>query len=119
MNFIRAFSVRGKSKRIYTPTLNRVSRERLNQARSWVQSMRSQHDRDMPSYTIHFDDNDTTPSRLQAFAKELDISVDDLIHRAISQHLGMYGTQPVDIGKEPTNLQEFFVANGLLKNPLG
>ena len=116
MNFIRAFWVRGQSKRVYPSALNRSPRERLNQTRSWVRSLRFQHGRGMPSYTIHFDDDDTTPLRLQARAKELDIPVDALIIRAIDQHLRMHGVQPVDIAKAPANLREFFTAHGLIKS---
>jgi hypothetical protein len=70
----------------------------------------------MPSFTIHFDDDDTTANRMQAMANELGIPVDALIHRAISEHLGTYGLTKVDPEFKADGLRELFQAHGLLKS---
>ncbi|XJC74186.1 hypothetical protein ACHFCA_27260 [Delftia tsuruhatensis] len=70
---------------------------------------------DMPIIPVHFDESDTTPERLEARARELDISVEALIQRAIAEHLGAYGLPVVSTSPEPENLSELFQAHGLLK----
>ena len=69
----------------------------------------------MTSFTIHFDDNDTTPDRLRDRALELGIPVDFLIHRAVLEHLGVPCLQQAGTEKPPNNLKELFQRHGFLK----
>ncbi len=69
----------------------------------------------MTSFTIHFDDNDTTPDRLRDRALELGIPVDFLIHRAVSEHLGVHCLRQAGTEKPPDNLNELFQRHGFLK----
>ena len=70
----------------------------------------------MTSFTIHFDDNDTTPDRLRDRALELGIPVDVLIQRAVSEHLGVHCLRQVGTDKQPLNLNELFQMHGFLKS---
>ena len=74
------------------------------------------HRRVMPSFTIHFDDSDTTPDRLRDRALELGIPVDVLIQRAVSEHLGVHCLRQVGTDKQPHNLNELFQMHGFLKS---
>ncbi len=66
-------------------------------------------------FTIEYDDRDTTPEHLIAMAKEHGITPEHLIHRAINAYMGDYGVKPVPPDSKPKNLQELFIATGVMK----
>jgi len=116
MQKFRALRVRGSPK-WYSPSApNRSTMERLKPSLSRSGLRRFFNQSDMPTIPVHFDDSDTTPERLEARARELDISVDALIHRAIAEHLGAFGLPEGPPSSEPTTLGELFQAHGLLKS---
>ncbi len=117
MQKFRALRVRGMPRWFIPSALDRSTMERLKPNLSRSRLRRFFNQSDMPIIPVHFEESDTTPDRLAARARELDISVDALIHRAIAEHLGAYGLPVAPASPEPTSLSELFQAHGLLKSP--
>lgn len=55
----------------------------------------------MPTLKIDFDDEDTTPDRLNELSRETGLSPEQLVHRAIALYLGEYGLKPLPEGFKP------------------
>lgn len=67
----------------------------------------------MPTYEIHYEDRETLPELIDARAKELDISPEELIHRLICEGMRDYGnSDPAELGH---SLEDYLVRNGALK----
>jgi hypothetical protein len=115
MQKLRAPRVREMSRWSNHSAMVRSTMERLKPSLSRSRLRRFFNQSDIPIIPVHFDESDTTPERLEARARELDISVEALIQRAIAEHLGAYGLPAVSTSPEPTNLSELFQAHGLLK----
>jgi hypothetical protein len=68
----------------------------------------------MPTYNVHFGERETLPERLEAQAKELDLTPEQLIKRFICD-----GMAELDGNNEPSvpgeTLEDFLVKNGALK----
>lgn len=69
----------------------------------------------MPTLKIEFDDDDTTPDRIAAIARDNGISSEQLVQRAIAQYLGEFGLKPLSEGSKPQSLQALFEETGVLK----
>ena len=67
----------------------------------------------MPRYVIEFSDQDTMPERLEQMASELDITVEELVHRFIADGMKGYGLDEGTIDAE--SLDEFLVKAGVRK----
>ncbi|MBZ9574526.1 hypothetical protein [Modicisalibacter sp. MOD 31.J] len=68
----------------------------------------------MPTYKIHYGDRETLPTHIEARAKELGITPEELIHRLICDGMRDY----LDNGAPPElghSLEDYLVRNGVLK----
>ena len=68
----------------------------------------------MPKYTISFDERETLPDLLEERAKELDLTVEQLIKRFILVGMRDYKATPEQsiLG---TSLEDYLIKNGVLK----
>lgn len=69
----------------------------------------------MPDITIRFNERDTTPEHLERLAKELDITVEQLVKRFICAGVQSHepDSGPATPGK---SLEDFLVKNGVLRD---
>lgn len=68
----------------------------------------------MPEYLIRYEERETMPNLLERKAKELDLTVEQLVKRFINQGMSDYEKLegPAELG---TSLEDFLVKNGALK----
>lgn len=69
------------------------------------------------TYTIHFDEDDTLPERLEQFAQFNEVPVELIIKRAIGKHLGLFGLKELPEDFKGTTMHDVLVAMGLSKPP--
>lgn len=68
----------------------------------------------MPSYTIEFSDREILPDLIEMRAEELDMTVEQLLHRLVLEGMRDYGLRGVD-PQPGRSAEEFFVNAGVLK----
>lgn len=68
----------------------------------------------MPTLEIHYHARDTMPELLEAKAKELDISVEQLVKRFVTAGMSEFESQ-TELCTLTTTLEDFMVLNGINK----
>ncbi len=71
----------------------------------------------MNELTLKFADNETTLDRLSSLAKELEITPEEWVHRAVAKELGEYGLMAVPPNFKPKNFVELAEAVGIFNPP--
>lgn len=70
----------------------------------------------MAKLVITYSDNETMLERVERLAAEWGITPEQLARRAIAEYVGDYGLKELPEGFQPKNLNDLFVATGILRS---